>query len=181
MHQDQAMRSMQLSQQPHTPNMSALDVASPLQQAQALGASPRNPTTARQMQRELSKGGAMLPPQSPANTAQRTSTPKPGTSGKTPGATSKIPKEESMVDRFPTCGSPLTWDFSGRIQPRRALSLLRSTASSRWPVIHTRPLPVMVSPLLLLLRTRRKPSKRPIPFHHYQQVRTPSASQRVQI
>lgn len=99
MHQDQAMRSMQLSQQPNTPNMAATDVASPLQQGPASGASPRNPSTARQMQRDTSKGGAMLPPRSPATSIQRTITPKPGTSGKTPGATPKMIKDENLVSR----------------------------------------------------------------------------------
>lgn len=93
MHQDQAMRSMQLGAQPHTPNMSAVDMASPLQQAAATGASPRNLMASRQMQRETSKGGAMLPPQSPANTTQRTSTPKSGAAGKTP----KMAKDELNV------------------------------------------------------------------------------------
>lgn len=93
MHQDQAMRSMQLGQQPHTPNMSALDASSPLQQGSVSGASPRNAMSARHMQRESSKGGSMLPPQSPATTTQRTSTPKPVSSSKTP----KMMKEDLAV------------------------------------------------------------------------------------
>ena len=95
MHHDQAMRSMQLGQQAqsHTPNTSTLDMASPLAQGAVPGASPLNAVASRQMQRELSKGGAMLPPRSPALTVQRTSTPQLLTSAKTPQTT----KEDSIV------------------------------------------------------------------------------------
>ena len=101
------MRSMQLAQsggvptpnyQPHTPNMSALDVASP----SVLTASPRNIVAGRQMQRDLSKGGSMLPPQSPATATQRTSTPKPSAAGRTP----KI-KEEQLVSQVTPNSHPI--------------------------------------------------------------------------
>jgi hypothetical protein len=71
---------------PHTPQMSAvIDAASP---AQLLGASPRNPNVTSMggglaMTRMQSKGGAMLPPQSPAQAMGRSTTPKPRT-GLTP-------------------------------------------------------------------------------------------------
>jgi hypothetical protein len=49
------------------------------------------------MQRNQSKGGAMLPPQSPATSMQRSATPKPGKSGATP----KGGKEEVLVSDVP--------------------------------------------------------------------------------
>lgn len=74
-------------------------VASP---ALTLGASPRNAAGASQglqMARNVSKGGPMLPPQSPATGLQRSTTPKPGKSGQTP----KSVKEEGLVSGERPC------------------------------------------------------------------------------
>jgi hypothetical protein len=118
MHQAQGMRSAQAQAQaqvnsfpsttthtPQTPNMSSLAMdgsgssGSPLTLSQPIGVSPRNPMTARGMNREASRTGmsinpmsTMGPPQSPAATG-RAITPKPGTAGKTP----KSSKDELMV------------------------------------------------------------------------------------
>ena len=96
-HQDQAMRSMQLSQQAHTPNMIVTEATSPQQQSSLLEASPRGTIQSKQMQRDTSKGGAMLPPQSPVNATQRSRTPKLGVSAKTPSMTPQALKEELAV------------------------------------------------------------------------------------
>ena len=96
MHRDQLMRQNSLGSngihpnfQPHTPNMSNPDAPSPATtQPIGVGQSPRN-VAGRAMQRAESKG-AMLPPQSPAMLA-RSTTPKPGTAGKTPKAIKEEP------------------------------------------------------------------------------------------
>lgn len=76
---------------PQTPVMGHADMPSP---AQLTGQSPRTQMhgAGHSMQRNQSKGGAaatgagaMLPPQSPANTMQRSATPKPK-AGQTPKA-----------------------------------------------------------------------------------------------
>lgn len=96
------MQSMQQQQQqaaqqggqpfnPQTPQMTAvIDAASP---AQLLGASPRN-ANGLQMTRIQSKGGAMLPPQSPVTGlgVARSTTPKPKS-----GLTPKSGREDGLV------------------------------------------------------------------------------------
>jgi hypothetical protein len=111
LHKDQAMRSMQLNGtpvpsgfQPHTPNMSSMDAPSPATLPIGVGQSPRTMTAgpaARAMQRDQSKTGTMLPPQSPVTVA-RANTPKPNASGKTPKTKDDGLVSEQLLSTLPS-------------------------------------------------------------------------------